>query len=327
VRIVVKHFLALGVISLGAVAGTADAAEVRTAGGSKSELVLDQTAAGSPHSVSGGYAIADVVDDRLGPDNVTKKHVANVKYEDITLECGAGMSKAFWAWIQDSLNKKSPRRNGAVDFLTFDNKQASRLTYTGAFVSQVTFPALDGSSKDAAFVGVSLAPDVIRRVAGSGAAVAPRDGSKQKQWLASNFKLDLAGLDTTRVARIEPLTIKQKVAASAIGVVREPTRQPTNLEIPNLVVWVSEAGAADWYAWHQSFLVDGQHTDDKEKSGSISYLLPDMKTPYMKLLLKHVGLVKLTPDKVESGSEAIRRVRVEMYVEDVSLEVDPGAGF
>ena len=38
------------------------------------------------------------------------------------------------------------------------------------------------------------------------------------------------------------------------------------------------------------------------------------------LTFKHLGVFKLTPDKVEAGSENIRRIKAEMYCEDMAFE-------
>lgn len=289
--------------------------------------MIEQAPAGNPHSVSGGYATASIAEQSASPTAFVKKNVAGVKYEDITVTCGAGMSKAFWTWVADTMGRKTPSRNGSVDLVGFDNKPVSQLTYANALISQITFPTLDASIKEPAFFTVVLTPESTRRGVGKGTAVAPRDLSKQKAWVTSNFKLDIPGLDTSRVSRIESFTFKQKTMASTVGVQREPTLHAASWEVPNLVVTINEAGAADWYAWYQSFFVEGRRLDENEKSGTLTFLAPDLQTTYMKLSLKHIGLAKFTPDKVEAGGEAIRRVRVEMYVEEMSLDVDGSAAF
>ena len=60
-------------------------------------------------SVEGGHATADVVVEKVGADIIQHKHIAGVKYEDITVNCGTGMSKAFYEWIQASLDHKHTR--------------------------------------------------------------------------------------------------------------------------------------------------------------------------------------------------------------------------
>src|SRR5437868_2986400 len=72
----------------------------------KFALELDGVHAGWIFSAEGGQAVADVVTEKVGPDGIAHKHIANFKYDDIAITCGAGMSKAFFDWIQASFDKK-----------------------------------------------------------------------------------------------------------------------------------------------------------------------------------------------------------------------------
>ena len=76
-------------------------------------LEIDGAHAGWLHSAEGGHATSDVVTEKVGADMIQKKHLAGVKYEDISISCGTGMSKAFYDWIQDSFDHKASRKNGA----------------------------------------------------------------------------------------------------------------------------------------------------------------------------------------------------------------------
>ena len=75
----------------------------------------------------------------------------------------------------------------------------------------VTIPALDGASKDPAYLtiqltggGVSSNGDVPFKMAGI-------NRIKQKAWLPSNFRLSIGGADTSRTGRIDAITIKQSL--------------------------------------------------------------------------------------------------------------------
>ena len=70
--------------------------------------------AGWIQSLEGGHATADVVSEKVGPDHIVHKHIAGVKYEDITVNCGTGMSKAFYEWIKASFDRKHQRYDGAI---------------------------------------------------------------------------------------------------------------------------------------------------------------------------------------------------------------------
>src|SRR5262245_16828365 len=86
---------------------------------------------------SGGGAYADVVEEQVAPTGFTKKHIAGVKYEDITINCGTGMSKSFYEWIKTSLDLKYPRKDGAIVAADYDYKEFSRLEFTNALITEV----------------------------------------------------------------------------------------------------------------------------------------------------------------------------------------------
>src|SRR5687767_14588979 len=109
-----------GMASLAAVPAAGQVARQRPIGdgrvyaSGRFALELDGINAGWLQSADGGHATADVVNERMGPDRIIRKHLAGVKYEDFTIECGVGMSKAFYTWMKDSLDRRYTRKSGAI---------------------------------------------------------------------------------------------------------------------------------------------------------------------------------------------------------------------
>src|SRR5438105_15652992 len=89
---------------------------------------LDGIMAGWVWSAEGGHATSDVVLEKIGPDHIQKKHIAGVKYEDITISCGTGMSKGFYTWIQSSFLHNYQRKNGAIIGDDYNFHELSRLS-------------------------------------------------------------------------------------------------------------------------------------------------------------------------------------------------------
>ena len=277
--------------------------------------------AGWLFSAEGGYATADVVTEKLGPDHIAKKHIGNVKYEDISVSCGTGMSKQFYDWIQASFQHKYMRKNGAIISADYDHNEVSRLSFQEALISEIGFPALDASSKDAAKMTIKFTPEITRVQAAMGGSIKGDTQAKiQKKWLPSNFKLQIPGMDCTRVNKVEAIVVKQKNVENAVGELRDAEKEPANLEIPNLVITLAESHAKEFYDWHKSFVIDGICGEDAEKTGGLTFLAPDLKTELFTINFFHLGLFKLTPDKVESHSEGIRRIKVEMYCEEMTFD-------
>ena len=280
-------------------------------------LELDGAFAGFLYSVEGGSGVAEVITARSGGELIPRKQLGAVKYENITLTYGPGMSKAFYSWIKDTLDSKQPRKNGAVLMLDFDFKERSRMTFQQALLTEIAFPSLDAASKDAAKMTIKIAPQSTRLIAGTAAAVSGGVKSEQKTSLASNFRLRIHGLEDacTRVNKIEPLLVKQAIQNISTGAERKVTSQTGPLEFSNLVITLRETDAGPFYAWYDDFAIKGNNGDDKERQGVLEFLAPDLKEVLFTVTLHHLGVFNFAPEKVEAGSDNIRRVKVEMYCE------------
>ena len=288
-------------------------------GGSKFALSLDGIQAGPVNGVEGGTPTTDVVVEKLGSDNITHKHVAGLKYEDLSFTTGLD-SKPLNDWIAATLKGQHVRKNGSVIAADNTNRSVSELEFFNGIITGVTFPALDGASKDAASIAVSLAPEYTRAKAGSGAGAGFVPKSLKK-WTPANFRFDMTGLDGSHINHIDAITIAQKVTENQVGELRDYEKTPSSLEIPNVKLTMSEAYAGTWASWLDDFLVKGNNSNDKERDGSIVYLDYTRQTELGRLNLFGCGIVGLAPQKVPAGSEAIRRVQAELYCERMELEV------
>jgi len=297
----------------------------RAFGVSKYGIELQHTIAGFVKEVSGGDAVADVVAEKLGSDHLTKKHLGPVKYEEINFKCGTGMSSQLYEWIKTGFNQTSHsrgREDGAILFADMDNSEVSRLTWTHGLISEFGMPALDASSKDSAMMTVKFHPETTRKTwGGGGKLVFPADAAKQKKWLPSNFRVRIDGCEIgcAKVNKIEALTIKQKVTENAIGEQRDYQKEPTSVEIPNLVLTLAESHADEFYRWHEDFVIKGNNGEEHEKGGTLEYLTPNLQEVLFTLHFYHLGVFKVAPDKVEASAEPIRRLKVEMYCEDIQF--------
>jgi len=281
-------------------------------------LELGGASAGSLKSVEGGGVSGEVVAEKQGPDGVVRKHLAGVKYEDITVNCGTGMSKAFYGWLSDTLDRRTPRQDGAI-------VGADRLNFYHGLVTELGFPALDASSKEQASLTVTISPEYTRRVTGKGAGLSSSGlkGQKVEQWLRSSFRLRIDGLDCTRVRSIDAFTVRQKVSESAVGELRDYATEPPSLEVPNLVVTVAEAFADSFHEWLDDFVIKGNNGSGSEKNGTLEYLSPALRDAHFTLTFRNLGIFRLTP--LSADPRSVRSVRAEMYCEQLSLQTGASA--
>jgi phage tail-like protein len=282
-------------------------------------LDLDGNSAGWLQSVEGGHATSDVT----GDDNDPKRHHPG----DITLNCGTGMSKGFYDWISGSFNHNYTRKDGAIIGANYDHKEISRLEFKNGLITEIGLPALDGSSKDPCKMSIKVSPEWTRQAKPDSTKkiTGAYNETKQKMWLPSNFRLKIDGLEEacTKVNKVEAIVLKQKNVETAVGGQRSYEKEPANLEIPNLVITIPESHADGFYKWHDDFVLKG-NKGGAEKNGTLDYL--DVNgNPLFTLTFQNLRLFKSTPEKMEAGGEAIRRVKFEMYVENMKFNTGGSA--
>lgn len=262
---------------------------------------------------------ADIVQHDSGPMNMQTKHVANFKYTPGKATIGAAMGKGMYTWIQQSFRKQYATKSGAFIAGDFNYKATHRIDFMNALITEVTMPAFSGDSKEAAYIDVSFETEMVRHTKGGGEDIRSDYGVKQKAWQCSNFRFDLGDLPTKRVAKIDSFTWKQAVVADQIGHLREYTKHPANVKVPDLKVSISSADEGPWADWAKSWFTDGNHLASDHKAGAIVFLGPNMKDEIGRVELKGVGLKKFSHAANEANSEKIKRFDVELYVEEMDF--------
>lgn len=287
-------------------------------------LELDGSFAGWIQSVDGGSAVGDVVTEKVGADGFAKKHIGAIKYEDITVNCGTGMSKAFYQWIQDTLTLQPKPKAGAVIESDQSARELSRLEFSNALLSEVDLPALDATSRATAKMTVKFSPEFTRTKKGSGAAI--KFDIVADKWRTSDFKLKIDGLAdaTSRALKIEAITIKQKIVENAVGETRDVQKQPAGVDFSDLVVTVPDSHAQSFYDWHQDFVVQGNSGDHRERSGTLDYLDARLR-PLFTLSFSHLGVFRVAPVN-SNAAEKYRTIKGEMYCERIAFGASGGSG-
>jgi phage tail-like protein len=283
-------------------------------------FTLDGAKCGWVKSVEGGAITADVIEEKLGPSYFTKKHLGNVKYEDIKMEVGMSMTQNVYKWIESSWNQDYQRRSGSIIATDHNLKSQTERHFYQALISETTVPAMDGASKEPCYMTLSIAPEWSRVLKGSGTAVAELGGSEQKFWSASNFRLEIDGLDCSRVNKIDAFTIKQAFKEDEIGDARDYAKEPGSLTFPNLKISLSTATAETWTKWHEEFVIKGNNTENFEKNGALIFLSPNRETELARIEFFNLGIFKCSKDANKAAADTIDRTSAELYCERMQFK-------
>jgi hypothetical protein len=284
---------------------------------------LEGVKCGFIKSVEGGGISAEVINEPSGPEYYVRKHIGQPKYEDFGLQIDLSMDKSVYDWIAASWSGKYLRRDGSIQAADYNLNVRSEREFFNALITETTFPAMDASSKEPCYIKVKFAPEITRFKKGSGKLSAGAGKGAQKKWLPANFRLEIDGLDCTRVSKVDSFTVKQSVQTDDIGDARDYLKEPGKLEFPNLGISLAESFAQSWMDWHEDFVIKGNSGDEQEKNGSLTFLSPDLKQELAQIKFYHLGIFRLAPEKSEASAEQIKRVLAELYCERMEF-VYPG---
>jgi hypothetical protein len=285
------------------------------------QLKLDGVEAGFLKSVDGGAITAEVINEPIGPTAYVKKHIGPPRYEEFTTEIGLWMARAVYDWIAASLKMNYQRKNGSIVSYDVNLEARSEREFFNALITEVSFPKMDGASKDQCYLTVKFSPEFTRMKKASGKATLPPVRAAQEMWLASNFRLEIAGLDCSRVSAVESFTIKQTAVSDGIGDGRDYLKEPGRIEFPNLTVTLAETAAQTWIDWFEDFVVKGNNGEANEKTGSLIFLSPNRQTEIGRVNFFNMGIFKLAATKGDVAEEQIRRVTAHLYCERMEFQI------
>ena len=265
-------------------------------------------------NVRGGYETREVVEEDEPGAQYTRKHIGNVKYEEISFRCGAGMSKTFFDWLQESFNGRHTRKSGAIIACDFNYKEKARRTFTEALISEVGFPALDAASKDAGKMTVKIQPEFVKSQVAPGPRLDPSrvKPAEKIDWDTSSFRFTVDGLEKACASIARVGRVKVKFPWLDHG---DPAgaKEPTKIEFPDLKFTLPEVTAKPFYDWYEDFVIKGNNGQEMEKTGSLEYVT---SAGILRLDFRGLGIIAVTPEDDEPGN-GIKKVKVELYVEEM----------
>ena len=180
---------------------------------------------------------------------------------------------------------------------------------------------MDGAAKDPAYLTLKFAPALTRYTKAPGKALAGMGKAEQTLFVPSNFRLEIDALDCTKVNKVDSFTVKQAVVTDDIGDARDLEREPGRLEFPNLKISLPETAAQTWLDWFEDFVIRGNNGEKGEKNGALILLSPNRQSEVARINFFNLGIFKITPEKAEANSDAIKRINAELYCERMEFKI------
>jgi len=259
-------------------------------------LELDGQLAGRFFDFKGGGFIADVIL-LSNPGLMTHKQIDDPDFHEMVLACGTGMSRSFYDWISSTFQQEYARRSGAIITLDRFSKPTARLNFQRALVTSLAMPALDASSKDPAYMTVTIKPERTSSIGPTASqSVGAYSSAIPKAWETSSFRIKIDGLETEcqHVTKIEALRLKQGIVKSHAGERRHREIEPAAIEVSDLVFELPKSFTGRFDQWFKSSVVEGQNPGDEERNGTLDFLAPRTATSYFGLKLNGLQIYRMT---------------------------------
>lgn len=276
-------------------------------------IELEGAAAGIVVEAQGGEPFADVVQNTIGP--VIKKGLKSIHYSDIKLRFSTNMSAEFYKWMAAFVEGTQIPKDGAIRMLDVNFAEKSRLEWKHGLIIRIEFPAADASSKEPGYFSVTIRPESTVISAGSNAKTAVESFTKTKALIPANFRLEIDGLALSRVTSVDSLVVESMAIEPSLMSLHGPVMP----RIPNLAFTIVATDANSLRDWFEDFVLKGKNSDQFEKSGSLEFLDPSMKSTMFSIALMGLGIFRFAQDHSLASADSIARVRVELYCESMKF--------
>ena len=283
-------------------------------------LSLDGTVVGRVRSVEGGSVRSDVITES-GSGQVAHKHIGAPQYDPFVLEVGLGMSKGFFDWIGGAFDRKYSRKSlilHQTDRAT--GQEMAQLELKQALVTAVEVPQLAAADTNPGWLKITIAPETVRRSAGTGVKLDAKLASDPLS--PSTIRFEVSGIGrVSELKSVAPWTFKQTLKGMAFGRARDYEQEPAKTEFGNLLVTLAEgakgagSGISGFDAWAHDFIIEGNTGNENERTAVLTVSSQGGR----KLELSFSGVGIFAADQL-ARSEAGGR-RYGLYVERAALRI------
>jgi hypothetical protein len=271
-------------------------------------------------SFSGFAYESEVAKHDLGPDNFQVKQASTFKYSPAKAKIGMNQAGEMADWIRASFKKQYMTKSGEFVAANFDYCATHRIEFRDALMQEIALPKLEGNSKEPGYMDVTFVAEDVQHLKAGGEKIQGEFNTTAKAWQPHMFRVEIAGLEDAckRVASVDPITFKQATVRDEIGMHRIHTIHPCKVELGNIKMTLSAADAEPWAQWADAWFRQGKCLTSDHKDGGIYFMDPTGKD-IGHVELKQLGLAKFDAGEHTANAETVKRVTVELYVQEIEM--------
>lgn len=272
-------------------------------------------------SVSGGTPRTNMaVQSGLRTDSLRKRPVSR-SHESFYVEAGMGAPLSLFQWVSATLENGLVTRSGEVHSCDIDGKSLGVNQFFDAHILEITFPRLDGSSKEDAFLSMSIHPSGVRLQMGTGEEISARSPEQGRRINRSFFRVVMGNLPSQRVSKVEEIkwTLALTKEETALG--RFPKADPIEwTDVSNIKLVLPGTDAQDWMDWSNQ--VQPGDEQDYEVDGFVEWLSADGSVSLARIDLLGCAPVAIGFGRAEANSESVDVLEVELYANSLRFKVN-----
>ncbi len=243
-----------------------------------------------------GNTVSKVIRDGKLTDN----EYLNLTYEilpanEFQIELGMGPIPGSLRDLMNSfITGQSVKKSGSFIAADMNTNVNSKINFKNSLISEISFPGMDAKSKNTPMtISLKFKPEEISFKKETDKITEPLKPDNKKQWMPSNFKIEIEGLPCNEIKRVESFKITQKNVEEKIGPVKNNKIVPGKMEYPNLVFYVPDFDSESWKYWFSNF---EKQKVTEEKKGSIRYFDNNSKQVFA-LSFKNIIPVSIQPSR------------------------------
>jgi phage tail-like protein len=272
-------------------------------------------------SIEGGGVKLDVMTYQQGGIYDRWRQLGKPKFDDIKVQVAATSSNPMYTWLQSFFTGNPDRRNGAIVAADFYYNERARREFKQGLITELSFPKLDATDKNAAYLTVNIAVEDIQYKPGSGSKLTVSLPSSQNLWTCCNFLFELEGYPTHNVSKIDSFTIKHTVVEYQSGGRLSSTKSPSAIEFPNLSFYVPESDSQAYanYVTNQGNIAYMDQGDRNSPLTGRLVALDNQGRELFYVTFMGCDIFGITPDSSNASSEEIKQVKVDLYTEQMAF--------
>jgi hypothetical protein len=207
----------------------------------------------------------------------------------------------------------SIRFDGAITQCGLDGKAVAIQNFYQGLITKFAFGDFSVDAKAPPTFKITISPEKIENIPGDGSKVQGAVDKTNKEWLASNFRVTIAGQETKNVTKVSGGAATCSVSKQVTGEGLLPELIPGALKFEDLKIDFMSKDRKTWDDWHKEMVFNGNFL--AEKDVVVELLDPTMKKTLFTITWVGCGISDLSNAALTNNEAKSSITTASLYAE------------